>query len=185
MQCADGILTSYPESDLDVQNPSPATYATLLEQTLDAAQTIAQCAQHMKRIVDDILTVSKLDSGLLIITPIDAQPETVTKHAVKMFESEAKIAGVDLTHEVDESYRKLSVNWVSLDPTRLLQVSIRRIVAIAFADCAGSDQPDHKRSQIHPIGARPTTYCGAAICIRTGANKQPKRCTIREQIDGR
>jgi signal transduction histidine kinase len=122
MQCADGILTSYPGADGDHAIPSPLTYAALLDQTVDAAQTIAECAQHMKRIVDDILTISKLDSGLLIITPIDAQPATVAQHAVKMFESEAKVANVDLSFEVDESYRALDVNWVSLDPTRLLQV---------------------------------------------------------------
>ncbi|KAL1610220.1 hypothetical protein SLS60_001885 [Paraconiothyrium brasiliense] len=122
MQCADGILTSYPGTNSDSPIPSPVTYAELLDQTMDAAQTIAQCAQHMKRIVDDILTISKLDSGLLIITPIDAQPKTVAWHAVKMFESEAKVAKVDLTFEVHESYRALDINWVCLDPTRLLQV---------------------------------------------------------------
>lgn len=127
MQCADGILTSYPENDSSHLLPSPTTYASLLDQTVDAAQTIAQCAQHMKRIVDDILTISKLDSGLLIITPIDAQPETVTRHAVKMFEAEAKAAEVDLVLDIDESYKRLNIDWVSLDPTRLLQVRFRLI----------------------------------------------------------
>jgi PAS domain-containing protein len=126
MQCADGILTSYPATDTDTDNdfptPSPTSYAEFLDQTMDAAQIIAQCAQHMKRIVDDILTISKLDSGLLAITPIDAQPESVTRHAVKMFESEAKAADVDMCLQVDQSFRDLHVDWVSLDPTRLLQV---------------------------------------------------------------
>jgi signal transduction histidine kinase len=79
----------------------------------------------MKRIVDDILTVSKLDSGLLAITPIDAEPESVVSHAVKMFDSEAKAAAVAMTLHVDQSYRDLKLDWVSLDPTRLLQVSYR------------------------------------------------------------
>ncbi|KAL5380926.1 hypothetical protein DPSP01_007462 [Paraphaeosphaeria sporulosa] len=134
MQCADGILTSYSGTDGDFAIPSPVTYGALLEQTVDAAQTIAQCAQHMKRIVDDILTISKLDSGLLIITPIDAQPETVAQHAVKMFESEAKVADVDLSFEVDDSCRTLGINWVSLDPTRLLQILINLITnALKFS----------------------------------------------------
>ncbi|KAJ4299349.1 hypothetical protein N0V90_004594 [Kalmusia sp. IMI 367209] len=127
MQCADGILTSYPGTDGEYLVPSPTSYISLLDQTMDAAQTIAQCAQHMKRIVDDILTVSKLDSGLLVITPVDTQPEVVTRHAVKMFEAEAKAAEVDLVFEVDESYRAFGVNWMSLDPTRLLQVLINLI----------------------------------------------------------
>lgn len=124
MQCADGILSSYGATAEDGSLPSPTSYANLLEQTLDAAQTIAQCAQHMKRIVDDILTISKIDSGLLVITPIDAQPESVARHAFKMFEGEAKAAGVDMNFVVDQSYRNLEIDWVSLDPTRLLQVSV-------------------------------------------------------------
>ncbi|KAJ4991619.1 histidine kinase hhk13p [Stagonosporopsis vannaccii] len=131
MQCADGILSSYSFSDGNP--PSPRTYFDLLDQTLDSAQTIAQCAQHMRHIVDDILTVSKLDSGLLVITPVDAQPEKVVKHAAKMFDSEAKAAGVDLSFVVDQSYRDLEVDWVSLDPTRVLQILINLLTnAIKF-----------------------------------------------------
>ncbi|KAF1931150.1 putative histidine kinase HHK11p [Didymella exigua CBS 183.55] len=131
MQCADGILSSYSFSDGNP--PSPATYFDLLDQTLDSAQTIAQCAQHMRHIVDDILTISKLDSGLLVITPVDAQPESVAKHVVKMFDSEAKAAGVNLSFFVDQSYRDLGVDWVSLDPTRVLQVLINLLTnAIKF-----------------------------------------------------
>jgi signal transduction histidine kinase/DNA-binding response OmpR family regulator len=131
MQCADGILSSYSFSDGNP--PSPRTYFDLLDQTLDSAQTIAQCAQHMRHIVDDILTISKLDSGLLVITPVDAQPESVVKHVVKMFDSEAKAAGVNLSFVVDQSYRDLEVDWVSLDPTRVLQVLINLLTnAIKF-----------------------------------------------------
>jgi PAS domain-containing protein len=121
MQSADGILASYTS---DVSSPlSSHAWSAFLEQTLDAAQTIAQCAQHMRHIVDDILTISKLDSGLLVITPVDSQPESLGRHAVKMFEAEAKAARVQLSFSIDESYRNMELNWVSLDPTRLLQVS--------------------------------------------------------------
>lgn len=68
------------------------------------------------------MTISKLDSGLLVITPVDAQPESIVNHAVKMFDAEAKAARVVLEIVVDQSYRDMGVNWVSLDPTRLLQV---------------------------------------------------------------
>jgi signal transduction histidine kinase len=120
MQSADGILASYTAGTNDP--PSPYAWSVFLEQTLDAAQTIAQCAQHMRHIVDDILTISKLDSGLLVITPVDAQPESLLKHAVKMFHAEAKAARVELSYSIDRSYRDMDLNWVSLDPTRLLQV---------------------------------------------------------------
>lgn len=131
MQCADGIISSY--SFNDGNPPSPTTYFHLLDQTLDSAQTIAQCAQHMRHIVDDILTISKLDSGLLVVTPVDAQPESVVRHAVKMFDSEAKATGVNLSCIVDQSYRDLGADWFSLDPTRVLQILINLLTnAIKF-----------------------------------------------------
>ncbi|KAF1848827.1 putative histidine kinase HHK11p [Cucurbitaria berberidis CBS 394.84] len=132
MQCADGIISSYSPED-NGQLPRSQTWSTFLEQTMDAAQTIAQCAQHMHHIVDDILTISKLDSGLLVITPVDAQPEAVAKHAIKMFEAEAKAAKVELSFLVDQSFRNMQIDWVSLDPTRLLQVLINLLTnAIKF-----------------------------------------------------
>lgn len=87
----------------------------------------------MKRIVDYILTISKLDSGLLVMAPIDSQPEFVAKHPVKIFEGEARAAGVDMQFVVEDSYCELGVDWASLDPTRLLQVLIKLITnAIKF-----------------------------------------------------
>ncbi|CAO2650051.1 Nn.00g013430.m01.CDS01 [Neocucurbitaria sp. VM-36] len=131
LQCADGILSSHPPEDR--APPSSRTWSTFLEQTMDAAQTIVQCAQHMRHIVDDILTISKLDSGLLVITPVDAQPEAIAKHAVKMFEAEAKAAGVELSCVVDQSFYDMQIDWVSLDPTRLLQILINLLTnAIKF-----------------------------------------------------
>lgn len=131
MQSADGILAAYT---FDTHSPpSPFTWSSFLEQTIDAAQTIAQCTQHMRHIVDDILTISKLDSGLLVITPVDAQPESLVKHAVKMFEAEAKAASVELSSTIDQSYRDMELTYVSLDPTRLLQILINLLTnAIKF-----------------------------------------------------
>lgn len=131
MQSADGILSAYTADAQDP--PTQNAWSNFLEQTLDAAQTIAQCAQHMRHIVDDILTISKLDSGLLVITPVDAQPEGLVEHAVKMFEAEANAARVDLSFSIDQSYRDLGLDWVSLDPTRLLQILINLLTnAIKF-----------------------------------------------------
>jgi signal transduction histidine kinase len=121
MQCADGILDLYTA---EIGAPSSlGACSAFLEHALDAAQTISQCAMHMRHIVDDILTVSKRDSGLLIITPVDSQPESIVKHAVKMFDAEAKAAGVELSHVVDASYRDMEMDYCSLDSTRVLQVS--------------------------------------------------------------
>ncbi|KAF2729271.1 hypothetical protein EJ04DRAFT_537938 [Polyplosphaeria fusca] len=133
MQCADGIISSFEEIQDDAQTSFPIAYSNFLDQVVDSARTISQCTMHMKRIVDDILTISKLDSGLLVITPIDTQPESVAHHAFKMFESEAKASGVEMRFTVESSFRDFHVDWVSLDPTRMLQVLINLITnAVKF-----------------------------------------------------
>ncbi|KAF4553387.1 Response regulator receiver domain-containing protein 1 [Elsinoe fawcettii] len=91
---------------------------------LEAAQTIALCAQHQKRIVDDILTLSKLDSELLLVTPVDAQPLTVVQRAMKMHEGELSSNDIQLKFQVDPSYKELNIDWVRFDPSRVLQVLI-------------------------------------------------------------
>ncbi|THZ86915.1 hypothetical protein D6C84_02142 [Aureobasidium pullulans] len=96
----------------------------VLSSTVDSAQIIALCAQHQKRIVDDILTLSKLDSQLLLVTPVDAQPLTVAQRALKMHEGELQTADIQLKFVVEDSYKNLGVDWVKFDPSRVLQVLI-------------------------------------------------------------
>lgn len=116
------------------------TLEGIIASTIDSAQTIALCAQHQKRIgmlrissirhlanlklVDDILTLSKLDSQLLLVTPVDVQPLTVAQRALKMHEGELQTADIQLKFVVDESYRTCGIDWVKLDPSRVLQVLI-------------------------------------------------------------
>jgi signal transduction histidine kinase len=56
----------------------------MAKECIEAAENIALCVQHQKSIVDDILTVSKLDSNLLRITPIPAQPIIVVQRSMAM-----------------------------------------------------------------------------------------------------
>jgi signal transduction histidine kinase len=80
----------------------------------------------MKTIVDDVLTMSKLDSGLFVMTPVDVQLDSIARDAVKMFDGEARSAGVDLRFELEDSCKRIKVDNVSLDPTRVLQILIVR-----------------------------------------------------------
>ncbi|KAL1622661.1 hypothetical protein SLS56_008643 [Neofusicoccum ribis] len=153
IQCADGIITTH-SSRISSTEDLNAAYRRLLESGVDAAQTIVQCSQHMKCIVDDVLTMSKLDSGLLVMTPVDNQPEAIGRHAVKMFEAEARAADVGLDFSIEPSFRQLGLDWVSLDPTRLLQILINLVTnAIKFT------RLERKRTVTVSIGAsrdRPT-----------------------------
>lgn len=132
LQCADEIastLKAYRSSDQAGLQPLD----DLLDSNIDAAQTIALCAQHQKRIVDDILTLSKLDSALLLVTPCDVMPVSVVQRALKMFEGEVQTAQIKLNFRIDDSLQKYNIQWVKLDPSRLLQVLINLITnAIKF-----------------------------------------------------
>jgi PAS domain S-box-containing protein len=63
LQCADEISTTLGEYKTSGNTVSPV----VITDSIDAAQTIALCAQHQKRIVDDVLTLSKLDSAMLMV----------------------------------------------------------------------------------------------------------------------
>ncbi|KAF4124782.1 Signal transduction histidine kinase [Geosmithia morbida] len=96
----------------------------LIRDAIDHAETIETCAQHQKRIVDDILTMSKLDSKLLAVTPCTVNPITIVQDALKMFEVEARRVDIALTWEVDESYTALGHEYLDFDPSRVKQVLI-------------------------------------------------------------
>ncbi|KAK4129215.1 hypothetical protein N657DRAFT_561079 [Parathielavia appendiculata] len=149
LQCADEIssgLSRYRQGDPSA-NASGALDA-LIDSCIEAANIISLCANHQKRIVDDILTLSKLDSNLLLVTPVDVEPISVVRDVLKMFETELSSHGIDGQLTIEQSYRDLKVDWVKLDPSRLRQVLINLMTnAIKFT------QGRPKRSIVVSIGA--------------------------------
>lgn len=95
-------------------------YKTILE----AAEVINLCAQHQKRIVDDLLTLSKLDAKLLLISREEVDPISILQKMVQIYEGELKNAGIETELLVDRSLDDMAVDQVTIDPSRLLQVLI-------------------------------------------------------------
>jgi signal transduction histidine kinase/CheY-like chemotaxis protein len=146
--CADDIIDTLKNHKFSGDEESVAS------DCIEAANNIALCVQHQKAIVDDILTVSKLDSHLLRITPVPAQPAVVVQRAMAMFRPEVQAKGISFKYVSHKTLQQLDIDWVMLDPSRLLQITINLITnAIKFTQnapkrlitvhiCAHVDQPD-------------------------------------------
>lgn len=58
------------------------------------------------------------------VTPVDAQPLQVVQRALKMFEGEVQTAGIQMEFVLTNSFKELEVDWVKIDPSRVLQVRL-------------------------------------------------------------
>ncbi|KAJ9647794.1 hypothetical protein H2199_001569 [Coniosporium tulheliwenetii] len=126
MISADDIMTSLRTLKTDDVKMTPQ-FEELVESSIDAAGTISHCASHQKTIVDDILTISKLDSGLFSITPVEVQPLAIIKDLLRMFEGELQTAKITQKTYIDDSFHDLALDRVLLDPSRLLQILINLV----------------------------------------------------------
>jgi signal transduction histidine kinase len=141
IQCADSISSAMEEMEVVTSDATVFTTHPQLQKKLkdlvatsiDAIDTIQACATHQKRIVDDILTLSKLDSKLLVISPVTIQPFTLLQDSYKMFKEEANKACVNLDVRCDTSFTDLNIDYAILDPSRVLQILINLLTnAIKF-----------------------------------------------------
>ncbi|KAJ4376119.1 hypothetical protein N0V83_001400 [Neocucurbitaria cava] len=167
--CADDIMDTLTQHTFHGDDKQVVT------ECIEAANNIALCVQHQKSIVDDILTVSKLDSNLLLITPVPAQPVAVVQRAMTMFKPEVQAKEIDFIFVPHNSLQRLDIDWVLLDPSRLLQITINLITnAIKFTAnspkrsisvhvSASLDQPDLPAKGFQFVPTR-----GTPVKITTG-----------------
>jgi signal transduction histidine kinase len=130
VHCADAIASTLEEVNA---GDLPAAAVVALEENAQSADVILQCANHQKRIIDDILTLSKLDSMLLSITPVAVRPRKLIDSIVSIFEAELKSKGIDHNVTSGPSIKELDIDYVYLDPSRVTQVFINLLTnAIKF-----------------------------------------------------
>jgi len=99
-------------------SPQLVAFGTRCVAALESVNIIISCCAHQRRIVDDILTLSKLDSKLLEIAPSLTNLDTMLFELEKMFEADAQKFDVSLQLNKDLG----KVKWAMLDTGRLTQV---------------------------------------------------------------
>lgn len=150
LQSADGIASSLLE--FQASSKTPVLSDELVEGNLEAIQIISVCyhrlhccrppadlhgqqlcAQHQERIINDVLTLSKLDSAMLQVSPTPTQSPVVVKGALKMFEGELASHGIELEFLFEASYKRFEIDWVMIDPSRVTQILVNLMTnAIKF-----------------------------------------------------
>lgn len=97
------------------------------EEALDA---IESCAKHQRVITNDVLHLSKLKSGNVVLTAKEFDPCTMIRQIVGMFRAELKSKGLEFTTDV-----QWDGGTVLGDPERLGQVLINLLSnAIKFTE---------------------------------------------------
>jgi signal transduction histidine kinase len=132
VHCADGISTCLDEVRTKLAEiPEPCLNA--FEDNIASANVIMQCAHHQKRIIDDVLTLSKLDSMLLSITPSAVRPVKLISSIVSIFADEFKSNNTQCSVIPDPSLSDLNIEYLYLDPSPVTQIFITLVTnAIKF-----------------------------------------------------
>jgi signal transduction histidine kinase/CheY-like chemotaxis protein len=116
----------------EVRTPVTAIlgYADLLgdpgvgeEQRVQYSSVIRRSAEHLLALVNDVLYVSKLESGVLELEQIEMDPGRLVRDAVELLEPRARAAGVELRCDVRLGELERMVG----DPTRVRQVLINLV----------------------------------------------------------
>jgi signal transduction histidine kinase len=107
--------------------------ARLLTNVMENGRTIVQCAKHQKRIVDDVLTASKLDARLLEVSPSPGNPKQEILDCIRIFDADANDAHVMVNFSTTTRYDTLGAQTFMFDTTRFMQIFINLLTnAIKF-----------------------------------------------------
>jgi signal transduction histidine kinase/CheY-like chemotaxis protein len=132
-QAADGILLSLQESKSleDVKSAKD-----IIKLNAEAAESILFCASHQRRIIDDILSLGKLDSKLLTVFPARFHLEDLLGQSMQMFRAEFEAHKIEVQTSVAPADALCSRNGCAGylgDASRILQVLVNLMTnAIKF-----------------------------------------------------
>ncbi len=90
-----------------------------------------ESATHLLRLLDDVLDLSKLESGALVLAPQPVHLGQLVREVQSLLQPAAAAKGLGLAVEIDPALPR----WVRLDPTRVRQVLFNLLTnATKFSD---------------------------------------------------
>jgi CheY-like chemotaxis protein len=120
-------------ADCEVAGYSQQVLLEAVRNNVDAAKTILMCANHQKRIVNDVLSFSKLEYMMLSVTPHPVQPAALVDRTCRMFESDLQAHKINLSIVAEPSLDANNIDWIMCDPSRIAQIFINLLTnAIKF-----------------------------------------------------
>lgn len=122
-QCAHELTENMKRKLMNGEGTTGEQLETLNE-SLELATTITYCANHQKRIVDDVLTLSKLDARLLQVFPESTNPIKLYREILGLFGPEIRASGMNTNFTVGAGYNGLELKRVMMDPNRVTQIII-------------------------------------------------------------
>jgi signal transduction histidine kinase/FixJ family two-component response regulator len=129
-QCADSIMLSFRDA---MVTRDASSLLELIKLNAEAAESILFCAAHQRRIIDDVLTLGKLDSRLLTIFPTVFRPSELIDKALQMFKTEFEVNGIEVHKREDEQSAITHDLPVFGDTSRLMQILVNLLTnAIKF-----------------------------------------------------
>lgn len=129
-QCADSIIASFH----DIKEGADArSLVETVKMNVEDAESILFCTVHQRRIINDILTLGKLDSGLLTVAPISFHPRSLVDEALQMFKAEFDASKIDVRVAMDKASVLRADSSVRGDCARMMQILVNLLTnAIKF-----------------------------------------------------
>jgi signal transduction histidine kinase len=82
------------------------------------------CAKHQKRIVDDVLTLSKLEYTMLAVSPVPVQLPNLVQKWMKMWESQLSSSDIKINVHAHPLMKAHAIDWILCDELRMQQIFI-------------------------------------------------------------
>ncbi|KAH0175340.1 putative histidine kinase HHK19p, partial [Aureobasidium melanogenum] len=136
----------------------------------EAVDTIISCSMHQRKIADDILSLSKLDSNLLQVAPITVRATEMLNNVANIFAVQAERVGVKLQTQLDKSLSELNIDWVVADSGRIGQVLVNLITnAIKF-----TNPSKNERTVLVRLGASRERPTNLSVTYATRGNPEAR-----------